>query len=274
MTTTKGFLAFMDHSITEQLIGDPTAWHTTAIALSEGDEVSKLARSISRNIFPKQPRLKKWSAGHSIRKKNYRLAFARELSHQLPESPVYLFAISATEEAIEKNIDLILKDLRVSHLYHEVQREGSSPWLRVGPFKHIENDSGHYFEFSRNRGIMLLWVSHFIVRMHRMFRLKLHVASDSMVILDWFFYLDKFAGDTNESSPAISFFNTLVSGNICNGNITAAFFKESDTVIDELFTDNVAGLFNDMNRNHSVYPELAKLFKSGSIYYETSGQVA
>jgi hypothetical protein len=84
------YLAFMDHSITEQLIGRPEAWHTTAIALSEGSEVSELANKIAQGIFPSKPRLRKWSGGRGASKPRYHDAFSRELARHLPSTKVNL----------------------------------------------------------------------------------------------------------------------------------------------------------------------------------------
>ncbi len=274
MFITKGYLAFMDHSITEQLIGDSTAWHTTAIALSEGDEVSQLALSISKKINPKNPILKKWSAGRGQRKKKYRTSFARELIQQLPNSSVYIFVISATEEVIVNSRDQILDELRISHLCKEELRGRGTPWFRAGPFKHFKTGEEHYFEFPLNRALMLLWISHFVSRMHSMLHTQLELNQTSKVILDWFFYLDKFAGDSKDSSPSIPFFQTLVTGNINNGNIRSGFFNESDTVNADLFSDNVAGLFNDLQKSPSDYSDLNQIFESGSIHYEVTRPTA
>src|SRR5207245_9304709 len=96
----KGYLAFMDHSITEQLTGCPAAWHTTAIALSEGGEVSGLANQIAQAIYPAQPRLRKWSAGRGAGKRRYRAAFSPELARQLPATTGFLRVTAGTDTAI------------------------------------------------------------------------------------------------------------------------------------------------------------------------------
>ncbi len=220
----KGFLVFMDHSITEQLTGVSSAWHTTAIALSEGGEVSELARSISRNVFPDRPRLQKWSAGHKARKRRYRVAFARELCFQLPDSSVYLFATSATEATIITTREQALQELQISHLCEEESRESGSAWMRVGPFTSRETGDDHFFDFPLNRALMIFWISHFVVRMHQMFHNRLQATQNKPLVLDWFFYLDKFAGDTPTSSSATKLFQAIVSGNINNGNVTSSFF--------------------------------------------------
>src|SRR5438874_8174654 len=90
--------------------------------------------------------------------------------------------------------------------------------------------TGHNRQFPLNRALMVVWVAHFVARMHRMFGLQLQGAQPEPVVVDWFFYHDKFAGDSPDASPAMSFFQTLVSGNISNGNVRSGFFVESDTV--------------------------------------------
>src|SRR2546422_8288365 len=51
---------FMDHSPTEQFLGEPSLWHTTVLLLSEGKECSDLAEAIAAIINPISKRLKKW----------------------------------------------------------------------------------------------------------------------------------------------------------------------------------------------------------------------
>ena len=269
----KAYLAFMDHSITEQLAGNPGAWHTTAIALSEGGEVSDLANRIAHGIFPKQPHLRKWSAGRGAGKQRYRLAFCRELTRHLPSAKVYLLATSATEAAIIKTRDQLIRELGIADLSQEVIGPRGNPTLRVGPFIHSKSGADHYFELPSNRAFMVIWVAHFVARMHRMLSLQLRGAQIEPVVVDWFFYHDKFAGDSPNGSPAMSFFETLVSGNISHGNVTSGFFVESDKVEADMLADNVAGLFNS-SREAADGVDLSSLLDSGYVYYEASSPVA
>jgi hypothetical protein len=266
----KGYLAFMDHSITEQLTGCPTAWHTTVVALSEGGEVSDLANRIAYGIFPRQPRLRKWSAGRPAGKQRYREAFYQELARHLPSSKVYLLATSATESTIIYTRKQLFQELGIAELSQERTRSGGSPILRVGPFTNPESGADHYFELPLNRALMVVWVAHFVARMHPMFRLQLQGAQPEPVVVDWFFYHDKFAGDSPGGSPAMSFFQMLVSGNISDGNVRSGFFVESDKVEADLFADNVAGLFNSSRERGVQGPDLSSLLGSGCIYYEMS----
>lgn len=268
----KGYLAFMDHSITEQLTGCPAAWHTTAIAISEGGEVSELARRVAQGISPRLPHLRKWSAGRGAGKRRYRDAFYQELVRHLPSAKVSLLATSATEATIVQTREQLFRELGIADISQERTRPSRSPILRVGPFMHRESGSDHYFELPLNRALMVVWVAHFVARMHRMFRLQLQGAQPEPVVVDWFFYHDKFAGDSPETRPAMSFFQTLVSGNISDGNVRSAFFVESDTVEADLLADNVAGLFNSSRGPNG--PNLSDLLGSGFVYYEASSPAA
>jgi hypothetical protein len=270
----KGYLAFMDHSITEQLTGCPAAWHTTAVALSEGGEVSDLANRIAQGISPGQPRLRKWSAGRGAGKRRYRAAFYQELARHLPSAKVYLLATSATEATIIQTREQLFRELGIADVSQERTRPGGSPILRVGPFIHSESSADHYFELPLNRALMVVWVAHFVARMHHMLRLQLQGAQPEPVVVDWFFYHDKFAGDSPDASPAMSFFQALVSGNIHDGNVRSGFFVESDTVEADLFADNVAGLFNSSREREAKGPDLSSLLGFGCVYYEASSPVA
>ena len=270
----KGYLAFMDHSITEQLTGCPAAWHTTAIALSEGGEVSGLANQIAQAIYLAQPRLRKWSAGRGAGKRRYRAAFSQELARQLPSAKVFLLVTSATEATIIQTRDQLFRELAIADVSQEHPRPGANPMLRVGPFIQRQSGADHYFELPLNRALMVVWVAHFVARMHRMFGLQLQGAQPEPVVVDWFFYHDKFAGDSPDASPAMSFFQTLVSGNISNGNVRSGFFVESDTVQADLLADNVAGLFNRLRETGAEDPDLSSLLGSGRVYYEACSPAA
>jgi hypothetical protein len=265
-----GYLAFMDHSITEQLTGRADAWHTTVIALSEGGEVSNLANRIAQGIFPAKPHLRKWSDGRGASKQRYHEAFSRELARHLPLAKVYLLATSATETTITKNREQLLQELGMADISQEIIRPSGRVVLRVGPFVHKELGTDHYFELPLNRAIMIVWIAHFVSRMHRMLRLQLQNAQPEPVIVDWFFYHDKFAGDSPDTSPATSFFQTLVSGNISNGNVRSGFFVQSDTVDADLLADNLAGLINNSCETNNRSQDLLSILNSGCVYYETS----
>ncbi len=269
----KAYLAFMDHSITEQLTGRPAAWHTSAIALAEGGEVSDLASRIARGIFPEEPRLRKWSAGRGAGKLRYRTEFSRELARHIPSSKVYLLATSATEATIIQTHKQLILELGIADISCEVVRPRGTFALRVGPFINRESGTDHYFELPLNRALMVIWIAHFVARMHRMFRLQLQGTQIEPVVVDWFFYHDKLVGDSSNASPAMSFFQTLVSGSISHGNVRSGFFKKSDTVQADLFADNVAGLLNTFRETKAYGVELSSLLSSGCMYYESSSPV-
>jgi hypothetical protein len=262
------YLAFMDHSITEQLTGCPTAWHTTAIVLAEGGEVSELASRIARGIYPKEPRLRKWSAGRVAGKMRYRKAFARELAQHLPSAKVLLLATSATEDVILHARDQLFQQLRINNIVSELTRPTGTTVLRVGPFFNCTTNKEHFFELPLNRAIMAVWVAHFVARMHNNLRLQLQAMTPDPVIVDWFFCHDKFAGDSANSRTMMSFYHALASGSISDGNIRSGFFVDSDTVDADLLADNVAGFFN-ITRGEVESPELKSILSSGCVYYES-----
>jgi hypothetical protein len=199
--------------------------------------------------------------------------FFNELARHLPSSKVYLLATSATEATITQTREQLIRELGIANISREVVRPRGTSALRVGPFIHRESGADHYFELPLNRALMVIWVAHFVARMHRMFCLQLQVAQVEPVAVDWFFYHDKFAGDSSNASPAMSFFQTLVSGSISDGNVRSGFFRESDTVEADLLADNVAGLFNSSRESAVDSPELSSLLGSGFAYYESSSPV-
>jgi hypothetical protein len=93
---TKGFLGFMDHSVTEQLLGRPDEWHTTSLLLSEGAECQALANRLAATVNPAAGRLRKWSKARPGGA--YRRNFAVALADHVSSCPVWILATSARRE--------------------------------------------------------------------------------------------------------------------------------------------------------------------------------
>jgi hypothetical protein len=260
----KAFLGFMDHSITEQLIGNPDARHTTAIVLAEGGECGALAKRIGGDVNRRANRLRKWSrAGEA-----YRRTFLLALSSMLPGSGVVVVASSARERTILANRERVACELGLADIIQEELAPRGTARMKVGPFIDHRTGLDHFFESSSNRILMVLWIAHFILRAHASMAADIRRQMPALFSLDWFLYLDKFAGDNADAHPASQLFQTLV-GHPDAGNIRTASFVESDRVSEDLMADNIAGLLNEWQTTPSRYRTLEALITGGSFYYES-----
>jgi hypothetical protein len=88
------FIASLDHSSTEQLIG--SGWHTAALILSAEVEHSALAHELGQIANPLTRKLTKWTRAYS----HYKERFCASLMSKLKLRRVMVFAISAKEPSI------------------------------------------------------------------------------------------------------------------------------------------------------------------------------
>lgn len=252
----------MDHSPSEQLSNDESKFHTTAIALSEGSEISELARDIAALLLGRRDKLKKWS---NRRKAIYRPNFVKGLEAAIKQHPVHIFAQSCKERLITKNKELVLRELHLAEMYEPFIRSSTGvPWVKIGPFTNKETKKDHYFEFPEARAVMLLWISHFLCRCHLQMFEALRGSNPDIGATDWFLYIDRFPG----SDDSISFFNTVIRPHHAPGAVGIAHFVQSDSVETDLLADNLAGFFNDISHDPALYPGTDGILASGHVHWE------
>src|SRR6266403_586320 len=158
----RSFLGFMDHSITEQLLGQPDAWHTTAVVLAESAECGVLAKNIGSRVNRSTGRLRKWSRAGD----GYRTTFAQALPAMLTGSGVFIVASSARERTILANRDLIVRELGLVGSIHEDVTSTGTARMKIGPFTDSSTGADHFFDSSTNRALMTFWIAHFVARAH------------------------------------------------------------------------------------------------------------
>lgn len=265
----KAYLGFMDHSVSEQLNGTPSLWHTSVLLLSEGTECSDLAKAIATIINPLSKRLKKWSQTKGGR---YRKNFCQQLMAALPRSGVMIFATSAREITIESNKDHVIRELDLINHYKTQGQQGQTVRVRIGPLTDSTGQD-HFFELPENRAVMVLWIAHFTCRMHTYLAGELKKTVPNLFSVDWLpIYVDKFAGDNVHAFPSMQLFQSVVTHHILRsglGNVRVAFFHEKDADRANVLADNVAGLFNESKNRPSTYSDLPALIQNGCIYWES-----
>lgn len=150
-------LGEIDHSPSEQL--ELQVNHTTALLLSEGDEIRKLAIDVGRKAG-RHGVLRKWAGASPT----YRERFAKALEECLPNHRVYVLALRASGHTISASEGYFLEQLRLSSVYKldTVQRT-----VTIGPLAPLFTaHKTHRITLPRKRAVMVLHIAHWIVRVY------------------------------------------------------------------------------------------------------------
>ena len=176
------FIASLDHSPTEQLIG--RAWHTSALILSAGVEHSALAHELGQIANPLTCKLTKWSRANS----HYKQRFWAGLMSRLNRHRVMVFAISAMEPSIAASEEHFIKELGGTQCYQRNLRDGRAR-VSIGPFVNARTGEKHTVELPGNQAPMVLFIAHFLRRIHQ----EVHVAlsAHTPTWVTWNFFADK-----------------------------------------------------------------------------------
>lgn len=231
------FIASLDHSPTEQLIGEK--WHTSALILSAAVEHSALAHELGQIANPLTCKLTKWSRANS----HYKKRFCAGLLSSLDRHRVMVFAISATEPSIAASEEHFVKELGGSQCYRRHVLDGRIR-VSIGPIGNARTGEKHDLELSGNQAPMVLFIAHFLRRMHQ--EVHLALSADAPMDVMWNFFADK---PPNGAGGAFNRALEMLLG-LSNprGALRWGYFLQADEVETDLLADNVAGLLNEIMR--------------------------
>lgn len=253
------FTASLDHSPTEQLIGEN--WHTSALILSAAVEHSALAHDLGKIANPLTRKLTKWTRANS----HYRDRFCANLMSRLDGYRVMVFAISATESSIAASEGHFVKELGGAHYYRRHLVDGRAR-VSLGPFVNVRTGEQHIVELPGNQAPMVLFIAHFLRRIHQEMHAALSVHVPTWVT--WNFLADK---PPNGAGGAFDRALSMLLGlSTPGGTLRWGYFLEGDKVETDLLADNVAGLLNEIVRVPQRYPQFGQNAKnaSGLFYWE------
>ena len=237
----------LDHSPSEQL-GDPSVWHTTVLVLSSGNEHSGLATEIAAGMRPPLNHLPRWSR----RRERSKREFERLLWERLAAYPVHVRAISAQATVISSSEMHFLKEMLLAESVQWLTKNGKT-YLRFGPFnKMYAGEDGLpmidtqplFFEIPSVQGIPLIFICHFLLRMHRDILARVEQTDPNIQWIDWQIMPNKFPGDIN--GPMGTLFNVIMSGaaraKLVAGNMRVVLLNDSKDDLGSQLADNIAGL--------------------------------
>jgi hypothetical protein len=176
------FISSLDHSPTEQLIG--AKWHTSALILSAGVEHSVLAHELGQIANPLTCKLTKWTRANS----HYKKRFCASLMSRLDRHRVMVFAISAMEPSIAAGEEHFIKELGGTQCYRRHALDGRAR-VSIGPLVNARTGVEHTVELPGNQAPMVLFIAHFLRRIHQ----EMHVAlsAHAPAGVTWNFFADK-----------------------------------------------------------------------------------
>jgi hypothetical protein len=239
------YLGSMDHSPSEQL-GEPAQWHTTVIVLSEGGEHDSLAGAVAKRLGCRDERLSKWSSNPTYRKRG---AFETALTEEIQRYPVYIRAVSARASTIEMCRPSFIKDLGLQGLVTQTTKN-NKPYLKFGPFTRVTAEGvtePAEFDIIEKQALPLLFICHFVVRMHQSTMLTVKRTRPELEWIDWQLMHNKFPGD--HQGPMGSLFHAIMSGaanaRLVSGNLLDATFNSAKDDVGNTLADNIAGYLTE-----------------------------
>lgn len=260
------FIASLDHSPTEQLVGE--RWHTTALILSAAVEHSGLAHELATVANPKTRKLSKWSRSNT----HYRKRFARALRSELARHHVLVLAISAEEATIAACESHFVNEFGASQHYRRFVQNHRERAC-IGPVVNATTGEKWTVEIPANQAPMVLFIAHFLRRMHQQMYVALSATNGAATYVTWQFYGDKPPGG---GGGAFNKALTLLLGqrNPC-GALRWGYFNKGDEAETDLLADNVAGLLNESLESPQRYEWPASGLPQDSVgqfYWERCGE--
>lgn len=258
----------MDHSPSEQL-GSADAWHTTALILSVSGEQWRLGDTVAEAMGIQSGHLKKWSKCKPSQKKRFETEFFKTLA----SSSMYVAAISAQASTIEATFDHMISELGLTGLLVPLQRN-DKPYLEFGPFLKLEADSSTTevrFPIHRAQALALVFITHFIARMHQKLLAQLNQEDPGVEWMDWQISADKLAGglEGRMSSLFFALMGLLPQAKIVSGNLRGHTHLDGDQGTD--LADNIAGMLQDGMSLNPASPLLTHekaILREGALYWE------
>ena len=254
------FIASLDHSPTEQLIGEK--WHTSALILSAAVEHSALAHELGQIANPLTCKLTKWIRANS----HYKKRFCAGLMSSLDRHRVMVFAISATEPSIAASEEHFIKELGATQCYRRHVLDGRIR-VSIGPLVNARTGEKHDVQLPGNQAPMVLFIAHFLRRMHQ--EVQAALSADAPMCVTWNFFADK---PPNSAGGAFNRVLEMLLG-LSNpqGALRWGYFLQGDEVETDLLADNLAGLLNEIMRVPQRYPQQfdeSAQNAAGSFYWE------
>ncbi|WP_342308767.1 hypothetical protein WLF14_01735 [Pseudomonas fluorescens] len=242
-------LVSMDHSPSEQLIGD--GWYTTVIVVSPAIEHSALANAVAKRLRPRTPRLMKWCNATRHYKREFGAIFAEEMER----NPAYVFAISATKAVIVGNSESFIDQTGLRPLFTWSNAPHGKRTLTFGPF--FTENTERFVQISERRALMVLFILNFFIRIFAVTRDA--VSPD----LQWCVFMDKFAG--GEEGSMATLFGCLLDATEAGGYCIRGSFGDSDLVETDLLADNLTGYIDSLTQR-GLSPPLSR--GEGKLFWE------
>lgn len=234
----------IDHSPSEQITNNHDYYTSVIIASMSNNSglphdllanriYEEITRCSKNNVKPR-----KWTGSSKKYKENFINLFFNLISNY---SDVYIFALTASKEAILKLQDHYIRELLLDGVF-----------IKNNNKYNFALNGGKVLTLSENRFQYFVHFTNFFLKTY------LNCIEFTNPYERWCVYADKFAGDeTTENLINITLLNYLK-----NHIILWGCFKESDTVEIDILADNIAGMLKDIHNNKEMFAKYSKHFSN------------
>jgi hypothetical protein len=233
----------IDHSPSEQI--DGSGWHTTAIVISQCMEHQRLADEISKEMGLKY--LDQWKNGNDCYKFNFYNKFLKLLKNY----PVLTIILGSSEENIIKYEDNFAQQIGLLGGYRKLEINGDTKYV-FGPYIDEDNGEPKTLKISGKHAPMAIYTVASLLHIHTHLEVAISEMPGHANAFPWFqVFSDKPPFDFSGGYAQLMWL--LLGIGPVQGKFTWGGFTGADDQQIDLLADNLAGMFNDINKNPSKY---------------------
>ncbi|MFF2322398.1 hypothetical protein ACFVTJ_15220 [Agrobacterium sp. NPDC058088] len=224
-------VASMDHS-PQEIPNDRDVWHTSALLVSVSAEQWDWDKVLGPLLNPQGKKLRKWAARRSDR---YRNEFRRQFPGFLASSGVFALALSVQGKTIIDSLPELISQMDLGGNIHVSGEKTIISGLA----------SGRNFTLPTRQAASVVYITHFICRMHALILDRLREDDGNIVWCDWQISPDNFP--LGIDGPMSTLFYIIAENaakiRLVSGNLRVSTHLSGDPGVD--VCDNLAGMLRD-----------------------------
>ena len=248
-------VASMDHS-PQEIPNNRDVWHTSALLVSVSAEQWGWDEVLGPLLNPQGKRLRKWAARRSDR---YHSEFRRQFPDVLAGSRVFALALSVQGKIVIDSLPELIGQMGLGENILVSGQETTISGLA----------SGRDFTLPTIQAASVVYLMHFICRMHALILDRLHEDDGEIVWCDWQISPDNFPLGVN--GPMATLFSIIANSTgkmrLVSGNLRVlTHHLDGDPGID--VCDNLAGMLRDDLAQGKCTLESFERPTMGGMYWE------
>ncbi|MBX5179908.1 hypothetical protein HJB77_27190 [Rhizobium lentis] len=247
----------MDHS-PQEIPNDRNTWHTSVLLASLSADQWGWNSVLGPLINPQGGKLRKWASRNAGR---YKGEFRRHFPELLASNPVFGLALRVSGGAMVDCLPQIITQFGLER----------SLLLSADKVRVVGVDSGEEFTIGTAQAAYVMYLSHFICRMHALVLQSLAAEDQSITWCDWQISPDNFPQGVN--GPMATLFSIVANSaaglGLVQGNLRVLTMVNGDPGVE--ICDNLAGMLREDFCNPPGSLRLVDSPAKGSLYWERHG---